>query len=85
MVGFLGFDEATGGQRAQGHEGEQVRGLLRTEDRYRREHEHLPVPGSAGSSLVLLFVSFLSRGCLCCSGLPIVESVEACGSLKFHV
>jgi hypothetical protein len=50
----VGFDEAAGGQRAQGDEGAEVRELLRTQDRRRRQHEHLPVPRVLRPHLMLL-------------------------------
>lgn len=62
MLGFapvlcVGFDEAAGGQCAQGDEGAEVRELLRPKDRRRRQHEHLPVPGVLRHSSPHLFSS----------------------------
>jgi hypothetical protein len=53
-MSVVGFDEAAGGQRAQGDEGAEVRELLRTQDRRRRQHEHLPVPRVLRPHLMLL-------------------------------
>ncbi|KAL9258692.1 Flap endonuclease 1-like protein [Drosera capensis] len=51
--GNQGFDEAVGGQRAEGDEGEQLRQLLQPRHRHRRQHEHLPiVVGRTGTEML---------------------------------
>lgn len=43
MMGLLGFNKALSGQCPKGHEGAEIRELFWPQNRYRRQHEHLPV------------------------------------------
>lgn len=52
----LGFNKAFSGQCPEGNEGAEIRELFWPQNRYRRQHEHLPVPRLFFVPFIFLFV-----------------------------